>query len=595
MLHTKRGFTILEVSVGVALFLLFALGVYSSLSFVFKIVYQSRLTILETALANEYLEIARNVPFEQIGTVGGVPTGVLIANQSIVRNGITFSVTTTVRNIDDPFDGTLGGSPNDTAPADYKLIEIAAQCLTCGQQQPVALSARVAPKNLEGASSNGALFVNVFDALGLPVSGATVQITNNSISPPISINDVTDSQGYLRIIDTPTGTMTYNITVGKSGYSSDYTVPVSLSVPNPIRLPANVVSQSITNISFAIDTLGALSLHALTPACSDLGATSVTLRGNKSIGTDPTIYKYNQIITTDAQGDYLVSGLEWDTYTPSTSGAIYDIAGTIPMAPWSLSPGMTQDATVILTPHTSHSFLVKVKDAGTQLPLSDATVRLTKTGYDATRVTGLGYTRQTDWSGNDGQAIGIDDTAYFSDDGNVDNDSPAGDISLRRTGQHYALSGWLESSTFDINEAVNFTNIIIDPASQSSGVGFNSVLVQVATSNSSSPATWNFTGPDGTALSYYTPSSTVLHPDLSGKRYLRYRLYLATADQSVTPVVSEIAFTYTTDCAPPGQSFFGSLSAGTYTLEVTRDGYTTASGEVDISGAGSTDVMMSVP
>jgi prepilin-type N-terminal cleavage/methylation domain-containing protein len=30
MLHTKRGFTILEVSVGVAIFLLFALGVYSS-------------------------------------------------------------------------------------------------------------------------------------------------------------------------------------------------------------------------------------------------------------------------------------------------------------------------------------------------------------------------------------------------------------------------------------------------------------------------------------------------------------------------------------------------------------------------------------
>jgi hypothetical protein len=87
----------------------------------------------------------------------------------------------------------------------------------------------------------------------------------------------------------------------------------------------------------------------------------------------------------------------------------------------------------------------------------------------------------------------------------------------------------------------------------------------------------------------------VLYEGLSGKRYLRYRLYLATADQSVTPVVSEIAFTYTTECAPPGQSFFGSLSAGTYTLEVTRDGYTTASGDVDVSGAGSTDVMMSVP
>src|SRR3989344_4973354 len=120
----ERGFTILEVTVGVAIFLIFAVGVFSALTTVFKMVYQSRLRILETAVATEQLEVIRNLPFASVGVVGGVPAGVLIANKTIVRGGMVFIVTTTIRNIDDPFDGTVTSTPVDEAPADFKYAEV---------------------------------------------------------------------------------------------------------------------------------------------------------------------------------------------------------------------------------------------------------------------------------------------------------------------------------------------------------------------------------------------------------------------------------------------------------------------------------------
>ena len=48
-----------------------------------------------------------------------------------------------------------------------------------------------------------------------------------------------------------------------------------------------------------------------------------------------------------------------------------------------------------------------------------------------------------------------------------------------------------------------------------------------------------------------------------------------TTDTAQTPQVSEVLFTYTNQCTPPGQAFFNSLSSGNYTLEVSRDGYDT--------------------
>lgn len=588
-----KGFTLIEVAVGVAVFLLFAVGIYGALSFVFKIVYQSRLTIIETALVSEELETVRNLSFDDVGVVNSVPSGVLLHNKIVTRNGIPFSITTTIRNIDDVFDGTLGGSPNDTSPADYKLVEISAQCVSCIQRKTVILSTRVSPKNLEGASANGALFINVFDAEGLPVSGANVHVVNTAVTPNIVIDDVTDNLGYLKIIDTPTGTMSYGIVVAKNGYSVDFTTSSSAINPNPVKLPANVVSRAVTNLSFSIDRLGTLALHTQNPICIAVGSVPFTLNGTKTVGTNPTVYKYNESLITDSLGAKTLSNVEWDTYTASVSGTAYDIAGTIPMGPWTLVPSMNQYVALLVVPHTSHTLLVKVKDAGTGLPLSDAAVSLIGGSYTGMSVTGLGYIRQTDWSSGSGQISYSDETSYYSDDGAIANSSPAGDLTLRKIGNNYLTSGSLESSTFDFGAVVNFNNVIIDPISQPLQVGDQSVVMQIATSNSSSPAIWDFTGSDGTATSYYTPTNTLMFNGLSGNRYLRYKLFLATSNQSYAPQVSEIAFTYTTSCAAPGQAFFNGMSAGTHSLDITRSGYTAISGLIDVTGNMETVVNMS--
>ncbi len=590
----QRGFTLIEVLIAVAVFLLFALGVYGSINLIFKVVYMSRTRILETALIAEELETARNLPYDQVGILNGAPVGVLSHTKTVTRNGQIFNLVTTVRNIDDAFDGMVTGTPTkDTSPADYKLVEISAICANCLQSEPVILSTIVAPKGLEGASQNGHLFVQVFDANGVAVSGANVSVTGTVRTSTVIINDVTDNDGWLRIVDIPTGTLAYRISVTKPGYSTDYTVSSTAQNPNPLVPQANVVSQMVTEISFSIDALASLNLHTINNSCAAMGNIGFSLYGDKKLGKNPDVYKYSKNFTTDASGNYNVGSLEWDGYHLSTSGTAYDIAGSIPMLSLNITPGLTQDVSLILRAHTDNSVLVKVVDSGTGLPLSDATVRLSNTGFDQTDTTGLGYVRQTDWSGGSGQDTLSNDTKYYNDSGTIDNKSPAGDIKIKKVGQYYLSSGWLESSTFDLGTTVDFHNIVWLPFAQPTSTGDGAISMQIATSNSSSPATWEFTGPDGTATTYYTVTNTLIHASHNSHRYLRYKLFLSTADNTATPQMSEVAFTFTNNCIPPGQVFFRDLAAGTYSLEVSRTGYDANTSIVEISGNSETTINMS--
>lgn len=145
----QKGLTFVELIIGVAVFLLFAVGVYRAYESLYGSILASRSKTLAVELANEELEIVKNLPYVSVGTVGGTPAGVIPASQSIVRDRITFVVTTTIINKDDPFDGTAGGSPNDTLPADYKLVEFQISCVSCKNFSPVIITGRVAPENLE--------------------------------------------------------------------------------------------------------------------------------------------------------------------------------------------------------------------------------------------------------------------------------------------------------------------------------------------------------------------------------------------------------------------------------------------------------------
>jgi prepilin-type N-terminal cleavage/methylation domain-containing protein len=571
---TKRGFSLAELVIGTAVFLVISVAVYNSYQGVFAVVYASRAKIEAISLINEQLEIVRNLPYADVGIYGGLPSGKLSHTQTLVRSSYSFDVTTTVRNYDDPYDGTLGGTPNDLSPADGKVVEIEVDCAQCRNFSPMVVTTRVSPKNLETASTNGALFVKVLDANGNPLPDAAVHIENDSSSPKIAIDDVTNNSGMLQVVDAPPGANVYEITVTKSGYSTDKTYAATGGNPHPAKPHSTVALQQVTQVSFIIDKLSTFNISSVTDSCSPVAGVGFTLSGAKTIGTNPDVLKYSQDLSTDGGGNLAVNDIEWDSYTFAGADAAYDIVGTNPILPVNIAPDSSQNIQLIVAPKDPDTLLVTVRDSATSLPLSGVEVDLTKTGYSSAKYTGEGFVGQTDWSGGAGQATSTSaaaTTQYLASDGNIENDDPAGDISLKKIFGSYVSSGDLVSSSFDTGVAANFQQVDWDPEDQPPSAGTPNVRIQIATNNDG--ATWDFKGPDGTASTYYTTSDKNIAAINSGNRYLRYKAFLDTATTTASPNISDISFTYTSNCTPPGQVSFSGLSSGTYNLHLEKAGY----------------------
>lgn len=573
-----HGFTLLEILIGLAVFILFAVGIYTGIQFVFKSVYQSRLRIIQTAVLNEQIEIIRNMSFFDVGILNGSPAGLLERTTTTTRNNIELEITRTVRNVDDPFDGTIGGDPNDTAPADYKFVDIEVICNSCNQQSPVRMTTTVAPRYLEGDPTHGALFIEVFDADAQPVQGADVHIVATTTDPTYDFTDTTDNDGFLRIVDLDEGLSAYQIVVTKDGFTTDQTID---TVENPVKPLASVIAQDVSSISFQIDEESQVDLSTVNSFCSAIPSVNVDVRGTKLIATDPDILKVDETITTDGSGLYTFSGVEWDNYTYQAQG--YDIIGSIPLLPLSVLPGVTLPVQLMLGPNTTHSLLVHVQDNITLEAISQATVTVSEGAYNESIITGQGHMRQTDWSGGSGQLEVGDDDRYWSDDGNVDVSTSPGDVTLEFVGASYLPSGEFESSIFDLGTTVEFIDMDWEPFAQPAETGASSLRFQIATAASSTPPSWDYLGPDGTASTYYDENAVSIHESHDNDQFLRYKAFFSTADTDFTPTLSDLTISYTTACTPPGQAYFGGLSETDYTVDVAATGYQPFSTVVSVS------------
>ncbi len=569
----SQGFSSIEVLVGTAVFLVISLAAYNAYLGVFKMVAYAQQKTAALNLVNEQFEIIRNLPYSRVGVVGSVPAGDIPYTQTLVRGGMTFNVITTVRNIDQAFDGTIGGIPNDTSPADNKVVEVRIECPSCEKFAPIELTTHVAPKSLETASTNGALFIRVFDANGQPVSGANVQVVNRQGTSTITINDTTGVNGMLQLVDVPPGNSAYEITVSKSGYSTDRTyTPGAVGNPSPSKPHATVALQQVTQVSFVIDRLSSLAISTMNNACSPISGVPLTLTGDKLIGAG--VVKNVHSLTTNGSGAYTLSDIEWDAYSFTTSSGSYQIAGVSPLNAVAVNPNTTQNVSVVLQTKNTPSLLVSVRDSNTLLPLADAEVTLSGGSYDSTKITGRGSYSQTDWSGGGGQLNLLDETEFYSSDGNIDYSSQ-GEIKLKSTLGTYASSGSIESSVFDLGSASVFNQLVWTPADQQPSTGPNAIMFQIASATSSTATTtWTYRGPDGATGSYYSVSDTPINAVHTNDRYFRYKLIMNTASTTVTPLISDVSFTATSSCIPPGQVIFSSIPAGTYTLTVSKPGFT---------------------
>src|ERR1035437_8651698 len=122
----RRGFTLIESLIGIAIFVLLAGVVYQAFFLIYRDAAMNWENTTVSSLARQYLENARNIPYAQIGTIQGNPHGNLpdFANPSTTTVGNkTYTIYFEVTYIDDPADGTvlLGTDP---APNDYKQVKL---------------------------------------------------------------------------------------------------------------------------------------------------------------------------------------------------------------------------------------------------------------------------------------------------------------------------------------------------------------------------------------------------------------------------------------------------------------------------------------
>lgn len=390
--HPREGFTLLETIVAVGTLGMFFGAIALILHTILQNVAESRVRTVASTIAQQKMELVRNLPYNQVGTAGGIPQGALNATENITLNGQSFGVITSVVYIDDPFDST---APNDVIPTDYKRVRIE---VNWGgpfpSRAPVTYVTNIAPKGIESSAGGGTLFVRVFNASGQAVDNATVKIDNSEVNPQIHMQTLTDQNGQVILPGAPACITCYEISVTKSNnYSTDRTYSTS-EVTNPLQPHVTVLEGQVTQISFAIDQASSLVINSYGSRESGyppIANVYFTLRGSKIIGYDATdnpVYKYTYATNTGG-GTVTIPGLEWDTYTLDFTNSAHVLAGSNPANPLQLPPATTITVAMSAVPKGNTSLLVITKDLSQQL-LGTGSAQLTNLGlgFDATKSAG---------------------------------------------------------------------------------------------------------------------------------------------------------------------------------------------------------------
>lgn len=374
-----KGQILISILIAIVVFAILSHALFTLLASSYELVSFNKARITARHLAEENIELIRNMSYDDLGTVGGIPSGNLPQQQTVNMNGLNFTVKTSIVFVDDPFDGL---APQDTDPEDYKRvrIEVDWQSLGTSRANSVVLVSDVSPGQAT-LSQGGTLTILVFDSNTNPVSGAQVTVTAPSLNPPVNLTLNTDANGKINLPGTPACLACYHIVVTKSGLNTDRTYSTS-EVTNPLKPDASILQGQVTQVSFAIDKTGTINISSLNSRQNNfapIGNITFRMHGGKLIGFDAydqPVYKYDQTLSTNSSGVLNITNMEWDNYTvsmPTTTS--WDIAGTSPLQPLSLLPQGNVNFSFVVYPHSADSSLEIIKDP-TQTLINSAYVTL---------------------------------------------------------------------------------------------------------------------------------------------------------------------------------------------------------------------------
>lgn len=255
--------SLVDVIVGVALILIVFLALLGLLRASLLISSSSKAKAGATAVATTQMEYIRSLAYDNVGTMGGIPAGPIAQHATTTMNGIPYGVRTLIQYVDDPKDGTAGSDSNGI-PTDYKRARVAATYQFRGQEREIVIVSNVVPPSIETTAGGGTLRINVVNAVGVAVAGASVRIENPSAAPAIDVTTFSDIAGSVSLPGAPAST-DYRITVSKDGYSTAETYARDATNQNPTPGYLTVSQNQTTTGTFAIDVLSSFTLRTFEP------------------------------------------------------------------------------------------------------------------------------------------------------------------------------------------------------------------------------------------------------------------------------------------------------------------------------------------
>lgn len=398
--NKKSGFTIIEALVVLFIFALITTTFYSVFTVGTKYIIESKNRLGALAVANEKMEIIRNLKYENIGVMGGEIEGNIPHEEDVIENTRSYHVHTLVEYVQDSFDGVF---PADTAPEDYKKVTITVSWNNGGiSKGEVELISRFVPSGLEVANAgDGILSINIFSDQpgGTGISETNVHIYNPDTG--LNTDKETDASGSVTFMgsNVKNSIQKYEITITKSGYETVNTMPSYPTTSyNPTDVHASVVIGTINVANIVQNKLANLKISTSDYLGQPLPNVNFSIVGGRRMGTDfaypyDPIYNFNTSTNTGTTGEKdfeTVSPGQYLITLPESVTNTYEVIGEYPISSFSLFSDQNLDFEIKLANKSQTSLMLKViSDETSNPPVSGAEVKLTNAlGYNVTQNTG---------------------------------------------------------------------------------------------------------------------------------------------------------------------------------------------------------------
>ncbi|MEX0918083.1 MAG: carboxypeptidase regulatory-like domain-containing protein [Candidatus Paceibacterota bacterium] len=353
--HQTRGFSLVEVIVVSALVTLMFSGLFAGVRVMVELIGTSKAESGARSLAIAKLEYIRSLPYDSVGTTGGIPDGPLPQTATTTLNGITYTERILVQYLDRPEDG-FGIDDENGVTEDSKTVKVEYSWVLRGSEESLALATDIIPNGIESTTGGGTLFINVFDANVQPVADANVRVFNDTGTSTIDVTVQTNANGIANFPGAPP-LSGYQITATKAGYSTDqtYSSTPTNSSPNPPHV--SVLTGTVSTVNFAIDALSSLLITAFTPPQTEtyedtfddmsgvVNASDVTTSGGALVlsGSAGTYSASGEAYSLTSEPSLLDS---WDTFdlvgstTPNTAFTVhlYSVTGSGTSTSYTLIP-----------------------------------------------------------------------------------------------------------------------------------------------------------------------------------------------------------------------------------------------------------------